>query len=132
MSGVLKNALDCASRPHGDNAWAGKPVAIMSASMGLFGGTRAQHHLRQSLVFLDMCPINQPEVAIANAAKAFGPQGDLVDETSRKLIRELLTNLTRWTRRLQATAEGDKAAPGDEGAPTQGRRAPVAARSAAS
>lgn len=105
MPGVLKNALDCASRPYGDNAWAGKPVAILSASVGQFGGIRAQYHLRQSLVFLDMYPINQPEVAIPNAAKAFGADGDLVDETARKLIRDLLAKLARWTRRLDPARE---------------------------
>jgi chromate reductase, NAD(P)H dehydrogenase (quinone) len=120
MSGVLKNALDCASRPYGDNAWAGKPVAIMSASVGQFGGMRAQYHLRQSLVFLDMYPVNQPEVAIPNAAKAFGPDGDLVDETSRELIRRLLAALADWTRRLQPAGPRHEAAANDETARRRG------------
>jgi chromate reductase, NAD(P)H dehydrogenase (quinone) len=114
LSGVLKNAIDCASRPYGDNAWAGKPVAIMSASVGQFGGMRAQYHLRQSLVFLDMYPVNQPEVAIPNAAKAFGPDGDLVDETSRELIRRLLAALADWTRGLQPAGPRNEAAANDE------------------
>jgi len=93
VPGVLKNAIDCASRPYGDSAWAGKPVAVMGASVGLFGTVRAQLQLRQSFVFLNMHPINQPEVMIGNAAKAFDAQGKLVDETSLKLLRQLLQNL---------------------------------------
>ena len=99
IPGVLKNAIDCASRPHGDNAWAGKPVAMMSASVGAFGGIRAQYHLRQTFVFLEMYPVNQPEVAIANAEKAFGADGELRDETARKLIGRLLQALAASARR---------------------------------
>ena len=68
IPGVLKNAIDAASRPYGDSAWSGKPVAIMGASVGNFGTARAQYHLRQTFVFLNMYPINQPEVMISNAA----------------------------------------------------------------
>lgn len=60
IPGVLKNAIDCASRPYGDSAWAGKPVALMSASIGAFGGMRAQRHLRHAFVYLDMYAVNQP------------------------------------------------------------------------
>src|SRR5206468_284930 len=67
VSGVLKNAIDWASRPYGDSAWNGKPAAIMGASPGAMGTARAQYHLRQMLVFLNMFPINQPEVMIAHA-----------------------------------------------------------------
>ncbi len=62
VPGVLKNAIDWASRPYGDNSFEGKPVAIMSASIGLLGGSRARYHLRQILVFLNMYPLNKPEV----------------------------------------------------------------------
>jgi len=93
VPGVLKNAIDCASRPYGDSAWVGKPVAVMGASIGLFGTVRAQLQLRQSFVFLNMHPVNQPEVMIGNAAKAFDAKGKLVDETSIKLLRQLLQNL---------------------------------------
>lgn len=93
VPGVLKNAIDSASRPYGDSAWVGKPVAVMGASTGMFGTVRAQLQLRQSFVFLNMYPVNQPEVMIANAAKAFDAQGKLVDETSIKLLRQLLQNL---------------------------------------
>jgi chromate reductase, NAD(P)H dehydrogenase (quinone) len=103
MPGVLKNAIDWASRPYGDSAWDSKPAAIMGASIGLFGSVRAQYHLRQSMVFLNMFPINRPEVMIGNASKAFDEQGKLTDETSKKLIRELLQNLVDWTRKLKGS-----------------------------
>lgn len=100
VPGVLKNAIDWASRPYGDSAWSGKPVAIMGASVGAIGTARAQYHLRQMFVFLDMHPVNQPEVMIASAAKRFNDKGELTDETSRKLIKQLLENLVSWTRKL--------------------------------
>ena len=101
MPGVLKNAIDWASRPYGDSAWQGKPVAVMGASVGMLGSARAQYHLRQCFVFLNMYPVNQPEVLIANAAQRFNEQGELTDETSRELIRKLLTELVAWTTRLK-------------------------------
>src|ERR687885_334855 len=64
VPGVLKNAIDWASRPYGDNSFDGKPVAIMSASPGMLGGVRAQYHLRQSFVFLNMYPVNGPDVVV--------------------------------------------------------------------
>ena len=104
VPGVLKNAIDWASRPYGDNAWGGKPVAVMGASVGALGTARAQYHLRQTFVFLDMHPINKPEVMIANAAQRFDDAGRLVDETSRKLVAQLLQALVAWTRRLAQRA----------------------------
>ena len=98
MPGVLKNALDCASRPYGDNAWDGKPVAIMSAAMSMGGGVRAQYQLRQCFVFLNMDAVVQPEVAIANAPQRFDEQGNLADETSKKLIGQLLQKLVQKAR----------------------------------
>jgi len=98
VPGVLKNAIDCASRPYGDSAWAGKPVAVIGASVGLFGTVRAQLQLRQSFVFLNMLCVNQPEVMIGNAAKAFDGAGKLQDANSLKLLRTLLENLVRATR----------------------------------
>ena len=100
VPGVLKNAIDWASRPHGDNAWDGKPVAVMGASIGALGTGRAQYHLRQMFVFLNMHPVNKPEVMISSAAQRFDEQGRLVDETSRKLVGELLQALVSWARRL--------------------------------
>jgi chromate reductase len=101
VPGVLKNAIDWASRPYGDNAWDGKPAAIMGASVGAIGTARAQYHLRQMFVFLNMFPINQPEVMIGNAQERFDSQGNLTDETSKELIRFLLQNLLEWTQRIR-------------------------------
>src|SRR5580765_4509967 len=69
VPGVLKNAIDAASRPYGDSAWNGKPVAVMGASVGTHGTGRAQYHLRQMFVFLNMYAVNQPEVMLSNAHK---------------------------------------------------------------
>src|SRR6266481_1208868 len=93
VSGVLKNAIDWASRPYGDSAWNGKPAAIMGASPGAMGTARAQYHLRQMLVFLNMFPIKQPEVMIGNAASKFDNEGNLTDQTTEGFIRQLLSNL---------------------------------------
>ena len=101
MPGVLKNAIDWGSRPYGDNAWDGKPAAIMGASIGMIGTARAQYHLRQSCVFLNMYPLNQPEVMIANAAQKFDQEGNLTDGVTREKIGELLQALVVWTRRLK-------------------------------
>lgn len=101
VPGVLKNAIDWASRPYGDSAWDGKPAAIMGASIGAIGTARAQYHLRQMMVFLNMFPINRPEVMIAYAPKGFDVDGNLTDETSRKLIKQLLENLMNWTLQLR-------------------------------
>jgi chromate reductase len=83
VSGVLKNAIDWASRPHGDSAWDGKPAAIMGASTGAIGTARAQNHLRQILVYLNMFPINQPEVLISHAMDRFDQEGNLTDVPTR-------------------------------------------------
>jgi len=101
VPGVLKNAIDTASRPYGDNPFDGKPVAIMSASIGILGGARAQYHLRQIFVFLNMYPINRPEVMVNFAADKFDSNGNLLDETSKKMIGELIQNLVDWVVLLQ-------------------------------
>ena len=102
IPGVLKNAIDWASRPYGDSAWNGKPAAVMSASGGVFGGVRAQYHLMQSFIFLNMFAVVQPEVAMGKAAEKFDAQGNLVDDTSKKLISQKLENLVNWTGKLAA------------------------------
>jgi chromate reductase len=106
VPGVLKNAIDWASRPYGDSAWNGKPAAIMGASVGAIGTARAQYHLRQMFVFLNMFPVNQPEVMIANASKRFDEQGNLTDDTTKDLMRQLLQSLVNWTRFTMKYAEG--------------------------
>lgn len=101
VPGVLKNAIDWASRPYGDSAWDGKPVGIMGASVGMLGTGRAQYHLRQMFVFLNMFPLNQPEVMIANADEKFDDDGNVKDEKTAQKIRELLEALADWARRLK-------------------------------
>lgn len=100
IPGVLKNAIDWASRPYGDNSFAGKPAAILSASTGILGGCRAQYHLRQVMVFLDMHPLNKPEIMVGLAADKFDPQGRLTDDKARQLIAAQLRALVDWTNRL--------------------------------
>ena len=105
VPGMLKNAIDWASRPYGQSAWEGKPVAVMGAAAGPLGSARAQYHLRQTFVFLNMYPVNRPEVMISSAQEKFDEQGNLTNEASRKLIRQLLENLVAWTQRLKAGAQ---------------------------
>jgi chromate reductase len=103
IPGVLKNAIDWASRPPTDNVFYGKPVAIMGASTGILGTARAQYHLRQSFVFLNMHPINSPEVFVTFAAQKFDENGNLKDEKTKQLIAKLLENLVSWTLKLRKT-----------------------------
>ena len=100
VPGVLKNAIDWASRPP-SQPLDDKPAAIMGASTGRLGTARAQYHLRQIAVFVNMHVLNRPEVMIAGAAKAFDESGRLTDEGARKLIADLLANLSDWTLRLK-------------------------------
>ena len=97
MTGVLKNAIDWASRPP-DQPFAGKPCAIVGAAAGMAGSARAQYDLRRSMVFLDMHPINKPEVLIGQAQTKFDQSGRLTDDAARGFIREMLVNLEKWTR----------------------------------
>lgn len=93
ISGVLKNAIDWGSRPYGDNSWDNKFVAIMGASMGLLGTARAQYHLRQVFVTLNMHALNKPEVMIASAQDKFDEKGQLTDPGARKRIADLVNAL---------------------------------------
>jgi chromate reductase len=101
IPGVLKNAIDWGSRPSGDNSFEDKPLAIMGASRGMLGTARAQYHLRQSCVFLNMHPLNRPEVMVPFAHEKIDKDGRLIDQKSRELIRQLLENLVGWTKRLK-------------------------------
>ena len=101
VPGVLKNAIDWASRPYGDNSFEDKPVSIMSASGGMLGGARAQYHLRQTLVCLNLHPVNRPEVIVPSASEKIDEKGRLTDERTREKIRELLGSLIDWARRLE-------------------------------
>jgi len=101
MPGVLKNAIDWASRPSGDNSFDDKPVAIMSASTGMLGASRAQYHLRQSCVYLNMHPLNKPEVMVPFAQDRIDGDGKLIDAKTREKIRELIEGLVVWAKRLK-------------------------------
>jgi len=101
VPGVLKNAIDSASRPYGDNPFNDKPVAIISASVGMLGGARAQYHLRQTFIFLNMYPINTPEVIVTFAQNKFDANGKLTDEDTRRFLKQLLEKLASWTKRLR-------------------------------
>jgi len=99
VSGVLKNAIDWASRPYGANSFEEKPVAIMGATIGTLGTARAQYHLRQMLVYVNAYPLNRPEVMVSSAADKFR-DGELVDAHTRQKVREQLVALTAWAKRL--------------------------------
>ncbi len=95
VAGVLKNAIDWASRPYGESAWEGKPAAVIGASPGSMGTARAQYHLRQILVTLNMPVVQQPEVMICNAEKWFDQDGRLTNEIPRQFLKKLLAELVR-------------------------------------
>lgn len=99
VPGVLKNAIDWASRPP-EQPFNGKPAAIMGASTSMLGTGRAQYHLRQMFVFLNIYPVNQPEVMIPMAQQKFDAEGKLTDETTRKFMAQLLVNLESWANRI--------------------------------
>lgn len=99
VPGHLKNVIDWGSRPYGDSAWDGKPALIMGASAGAIGTARMQYHLRQTMVFLNMFPLNKPEVMIGNANGKFDESGNLTDEKTRDFIKQAVTALVEETRR---------------------------------
>src|SRR4051812_5528063 len=99
MTGVLKNAIDWASRPP-DQPFAGKPCAITGAAAGMAGSARAQYDLRRSCVFLDMHPLNKPEVLIGQAQNKFDADGNLTDEAAKGFIRDLMGNLASWVQQI--------------------------------
>lgn len=100
VPGVLKNAIDWASRPYGSNSFDGKPAAIMGASVGMLGTARAQYHLRQICVFLNMHPLNFPEIMVPFASQNFDADGNLTNEKTREMIRQQLEALVAWSRKL--------------------------------
>ena len=90
VPGVLKNAIDVGSRPYGKSAWEGKPAAVVSVSPGAMGAFGANHHLRQSLVFLNMPALQQPEVYIGGAGKMFDADGELTNAETRGFLTKFL------------------------------------------
>lgn len=100
VPGVLKNAIDWASRPP-DQPFNGKPAAIMGASPSMLGSARSQYHLRQICVYLNILLVNQPEVFVAAANTKFDADGRLTDEATRKFVAQLMQALVTWTVRLR-------------------------------
>ena len=96
VPGVLKNAIDVASRPYGKSVFDGKPAAVVSSSIGNIAGFGANHHLRQSLVFLNMPVLQQPEAYIANAGSLFDEGGKLKNESTQKFLRDVVEKFVKW------------------------------------
>jgi len=96
VPGVLKNAIDVGSRPYGKSAWNGKPGAVVSVSPGAIGGFGANHHLRQSMVFLNMPAMQQPEAYIGQAASLFDEHGSLVNESTRDFAKKFMLAFAAW------------------------------------
>lgn len=101
---VLKNALDVGSRPYGSSVWGGKPAAVVSCTPGAIGGFGANHALRQSLVFLDMPAMQQPEAYIGNVAKLFADDGSVVP-ASREFLGKIMTAFAAWIDRTAPSIE---------------------------
>jgi len=102
---VLKNAIDIGSRPYGYNAWEGKPGAVISCSPGALGAFGANHHLRQSLVFINVPTMAQPEAYIGNAAGLFDDKGNLINETTKEFLQKFLQAFEKWIERFVAKGE---------------------------
>ena len=101
IPGGLKNAIDVGSRPHGKSAWAGKPGAVVSVSPGAIGGFGANHHLRQSLVFLDVPVLQQPEMYIGGANKLFDAEGKLTSDATRAFLKKFLDAFAAWIEKIK-------------------------------
>lgn len=100
VPGVLKNAIDLASRPWGQSVWTGKPGAVVSASIGGIAGFGANHHLRQTLMFLDMPVLAQPEAYIGNVASLFDGDGKLANEGTAKFLENFMQSFAAWVGRF--------------------------------
>lgn len=95
-SGVMKNALDVGSRPYGQNNWGGKPGAVASSSVGALGGVLANHTLRQSMVFLNVYTMQQPEAYIGDSWHLFDEQNNLKNEETRKFLKSWVDAFAEW------------------------------------
>ena len=96
VPGLLKNAIDVGSRPYGKSVWSGKPAAVVSVSPGALSAFGANHHLRQSFVFLDMPAMQQPEAYIGGVAKLFDASGALVSDDTREFLRKFMESFAAW------------------------------------
>ena len=99
VPGVLKNAIDCGSRPYGQSVWGGKPGAVVSVSGGGIGGFGANHHLRQSMVFLDVPMMAQPEAYVGGATTLFDEKGDVAKDETREFLQRFMTAYADWVGR---------------------------------
>jgi chromate reductase len=99
VPGVLKNAIDVGSRPYGQSVWAGKPGAVMTVSPGAIGGFGANHHLRQSLVFLDVPAMQQPEAYIGGAGQLFDANGNVTNDSTRRFLKNFMDACEAWVER---------------------------------
>ena len=104
VPGVLKNAIDIASRPYGQSAWNGKPAGVISLSPGAIGGFGANHHLRQSLVFLNMPTLQQPEAYIGGAADLFDDSGAIKKPETKQFVDKFLAAFADWVERTGSKA----------------------------
>jgi chromate reductase len=100
VPGVLKNAIDVGSRPYGQSVWDGKPGAVVSVSPGAIGGFGANHHLRQSLVFLNVPCMQQPEAYIGGAGGLFDADDKLANEKTADFLRKLMEAFAAWIERF--------------------------------
>lgn len=96
---AIKNAIDVGSRPYGKSVWSKKPAAVVSVSQGAIGGFGANHHLRQSLVFLDMPTLQQPEMYLGGIASSFDAQGNIADKT-KEFLASFMTTYADWIAKL--------------------------------
>lgn len=103
---ALKNAIDVGSRPYGKSVWNGKPSAVVSVSPGAMGGFGAHHHLRQSLVFVNVPTMQQPEAYIGNAAKLFDEKGGLASDSVREFASKFMQAFAAWTGTIASAASG--------------------------
>jgi len=99
VPGLLKNAIDVGSRPYGQSVWSGKPCGVISVSPGPIGAFGANHHIRQSFVFLDMPAMQQPETYIGSAASLFDEQGALTNDKTREILQTFITAFDRFVTR---------------------------------
>jgi chromate reductase, NAD(P)H dehydrogenase (quinone) len=102
VPGVLKNAIDIASRPYGHSAWSGKPGAVISNSPGAMGGYGANHALRHSLVFLNVPAMAQPEAYIGGISGMFDDKGTLTSDSTREFLQKFLAAFAQWVERNAA------------------------------
>lgn len=99
MPAVIKNALDVGSRPYGKNSWAGKPAAVVTASQGNIGGFASNQQIRESFVFLDIHPLQQPEMYLSQIQNSFDEQGNL-NEKTKMFLKSFMVEFESWIHKI--------------------------------